>query len=45
MDGKTLEGKVLANQDRFAKFANVLCYTVHFMSFMQLGNLMQLTNV
>ena len=23
MDGKTLEGKILANQDWFAKFANV----------------------
>ena len=23
MDGKTLEGKILANQNRFAKFTNV----------------------
>ena len=32
MDGKTLESKILANQDQFAKFTNVShhqCFTLY----------------
>ena len=43
MDGNTLEGKILVNQDQFAKFANVsttnvshytvICYVTCFITF------------
>ena len=36
MDDKTLEGKILVNQDQFTKFANVFRYQFHAIKYNQL---------